>query len=300
MIGRKGFAFVMETRIGLALGGGGARGFAHLGALIALEEARIPLHMIAGTSMGAALGACRALGVDLHKVERLICMLDWNEMLQVTDNTIREVQKIIGRSVVEYMRGSTWKEEEAAPPEIARLNELFRLLTANRDFSDTVLPFAVVAADVETGERVVLDAGKIWRAVTASTAVPGVFAPVAHGDRFLIDGGVVDKLPADVVIEMGATAVIAVDTGAPLTRKVETCLEAILQAQRATSKHLTGLQLDYARARLGGRLVSLHPDVGHIRMFGFEHAEEAIREGKRAVRARLDDIKALCEGRADD
>ncbi|MEN6368476.1 MAG: patatin-like phospholipase family protein [Thermotogota bacterium] len=283
----------MERKIGLALGGGGARGLAHLGVLIGLEEAGIPIHAIAGTSMGAALAASKALGMDLHRLERLLCTLNLNSMLQVSDNTLREVQRIIGRSVMEYLRGSTWKEEAASPPELARLHELFSLLTARKEFADTLVPFAVVAADIETGQRVVLREGKIGPAVTASTAVPGVFSPVAYGGRYLVDGGIVDKLPVDVAVELGADSVIAVDTGAPLTRRVETYFEAILQAQRATSKHLTQLQLERSQERLGGRLVVLRPDVGWIRMFGFEYTEEAIQAGRASVSAHLDELREL-------
>ncbi len=283
----------MERKIGLALGGGGARGLAHLGVLIGLEEAGIPIYAIAGTSMGAALAATKALGMDLRRLEKLLCTLNLNSMLQVSDNTLREVQRIIGRSVMEYFRGSTWKEEAASPPELARLHELFSLLTARKTFADTVVPFAVVAADVETGQRVVLREGKIGPAVTASTAVPGVFSPVAYGGRYLVDGGIVDKLPVDVAVELGANSVIAVDTGAPLTRRVETYLEAILQAQRATSKHLTQLQLERSQERLSGRVVVLRPDVGWIRMFGFEYTEEAIQAGKASVSAHLDELYDL-------
>lgn len=283
----------MDRKIGLALGGGGARGFAHLGVLIGLEEAGISVHAIAGTSMGAALAATKALGMDLRKLEKLLCTLNFNSMLQVSDNTLREVQRIIGRSVMEYFRGSTWKEEAASPPELARLHELFSLLTAQKSFADTLVPFAVVAADVETGQRVVLREGRIGPAVTASTAVPGVFSPVAYGGRYLVDGGIVDKLPVDVAVELGANSVIAVDTGAPLTRRVETYVEAILQAQRATSKHLTQLQLERAEERLAGRLVVLRPDVGWIRMFAFEYAEEAIQAGKASVSAHLDQLREL-------
>jgi NTE family protein len=283
----------MDRRIGVALGGGGARGLAHLGVLIGLDEAKLPIHAIAGTSMGAALGAARALGVNLQLLARLLTTLDLNALLQVSDNTLREVQKIVGRSMVEYVRGSAWRGEGASPPDLARLNELFSLLTARKTFADTLVPFAVVATDVETGQRAVLNQGPISRAVTASTAVPGVFSPVAHEGRFLIDGGIVDKVPVDVVIEMGATAVIAVDTGAPIARRVETHLEAILQAQRSTSKHLTQMQLDAARRLLNDRLVILRPDVGWIRMFAFEYAEEAIQAGRASVTAHLDDVLEL-------
>jgi NTE family protein len=283
----------MTRKLGLALGGGGARGLAHLGVLLALDEAGIPVSMIAGTSMGAAIGASKAIGADLTMVRKLLETIDLNELLQVTDSTLRELQKIIGRSVIDYVRGSPWREEGASPHDLARLNELFSLLTANKRFENTLIPFAAVAADLETGERVVLRHGKLASAISASTAVPGIFSPVARDGRYLIDGGIVEKLPIDAVTDMGAEAVLAVDTGAPLDREVETCLDAILQSQRATSQHLTTLQLTRAREQLGDRLLVLRPDVGWIRMFGFEHTKEAIQAGEEVVRAHLDDMQEL-------
>lgn len=286
----------MTRKLGLALGGGGARGLAHLGVLLALDEAGIPISMIAGTSMGAAMGASKAIGADLTMVRKLLETIDLNELLQVTDSTLRELQKIIGRSVMEYVRGSPWREEGAAPHDLARLNELFSLLTANKRFEDTLIPFAAVAADLQTGERVVLQDGKLASAISASTAVPGVFSPVARDGRYLIDGGIVEKLPIDAVTDMGAEAVLAVDTGAPLDREIETCLDAILQSQRATSQHLTNLQQTRAREQLGDRLLVLRPDVGWIKMFGFEHTKEAIQAGEEVVRAHLDDVREILAG----
>ena len=283
----------MSRRLGLALGGGGARGLAHLGVLIALEEAGIPVSMIAGTSMGAAMGAAKSVGADLQLIASVLESLDLNDMLQVSDSTVREVQKIVGRSMVEYVRGSAWKEENYEPHDLVRLRELFRLLTAGKSFSDVEIPFATVAANLETGERVVMQEGLLYEAVVASTSVPGVFSPVACDGQFLIDGGVVDKLPVDVAIDLGAEAVVAVDTGAPLDRGVTTCLDALLQTQRVTSHQLTNLQLQYARERLDGHLIVIKPEVGWIRMFGFEHTRDAIQAGKDAAHAHLDDIRAL-------
>jgi NTE family protein len=285
----------MSLKLGLALGGGGARGLAHLGVLIALEDAGIPVSMIAGTSMGAVMGAAKSIGADLPMIARVLESVDLNDMLQVTDSTVREVQKIVGRSMVEYVRGSTWKEEDSKPHDLLRLRELFRLLTAGRSFSDAEIPYAAVAANLETGERVVLQEGLLCDAVVASTSVPGVFSPVACDGQFLIDGGVVDKLPVDVVIDMGADAVIAIDAGAPLDREISTCLDTLLQTQRVTSHQLTALQLEVAAKRLHGNLIVIKPDVGWIRMFAFEHTQAAIQAGKDAVTARLDDIHALVD-----
>ncbi len=283
----------MSRQLGLALGGGGARGLAHLGVLIALEDAGIPISMIAGTSMGAAMGAAKAVGADLRLIAKVLEAVDLNDLLQVTDSTAREVQKIVGRSMVEFVRGSAWREGDSKPHDLLRLRELFCLLTAGKRFSDIQIPFAAVAANLETGERVVLKDGLLCDAVVASTSVPGVFSPVAYDGQFLIDGGVVDKLPADVVIDMGAQAVLAVDTGAPLDREIATCLDTLLQTQRVTSHQLTQLQLSVATEKLAGHLLVIRPDVGWIRMFSFEHTQAAIQAGKDAVIAHLDSIRAL-------
>ncbi|MBU1049866.1 patatin-like phospholipase family protein [Candidatus Bipolaricaulota bacterium] len=283
----------MSKRLGLALGGGGARGLAHLGVLIALQDEGIPVSMIAGTSMGAVMGAAMAVGGDLKLIAKVLVSVDLNDMLQVSDSTVREVQKIVGRSMVEYVRGSVWREEDSRPHDLLRLRELFGLLTAGKCFRDIKIPYAAVAANLETGERVVLREGLLSDAVVASTSVPGVFSPVAFEGQFLIDGGVVDKLPADVVIDMGAEAVLAVDTGAPLDREISTCLDTLLQTQRVTSHHLTQLQIAVATERLGGNLLVIQPDVSWIRMFAFEHTQAAIQAGKDSVHAHLDDIWAL-------
>ena len=283
-----------RRKIGLALGGGGARGFAHLGILIALAENEIPIDFISGTSMGAVIGAARALGMDLDRLRRLLSCLDINELLQVSESTIREVQKAIGRGLIEYVRGSDWHASDGFPQDLARVYELFSLLTANKEFSDTVIPFTVVAADLETGERVVLTEGKLYKAVTASAAIPGTFSPVAHQGRYLIDGGVIDKVPANVTIDMGADAVIAVDTGASLTRSVRTTLDALLQSQRITSHELTRLQMEKDRQRVDGRFILLRPKVSWITMLAFQHVAEAITAGKDEACAHMDEIKKLC------
>ena len=283
----------MSHTLGLALGGGGARGLAHLGVLIELERGGLPIACIAGTSMGAAMGAVRAAGLDLERVAQILVSLNLNDLLQVSDSTARELQKLIGRSMMEYVRGSEWREEDARPHDLARLRELFRLLTAGKRFDETVLPFAAVADDLETGDPVILREGFLSEAIVASTSVPGIFSPVALDGQFLIDGGVVNKLPVDVAIDMGASAVLAVDTGAPMTRSVTTCLEALLQGQRVTSHRLTDMQLLQAAERLDGRLLVLQPEVGPIRMFSFDRTEEAIQAGREAVRVRLDEIAQL-------
>jgi len=278
------------------LGGGGARGFAHLGVLMALEENDIPIDIITGTSMGAAMGAIKALGLNLRKMERLLSSLDLNDLLQVSDSTLREMERGIGRGMMEYLRGSSWREPGYIPERLARMFRLFYLLSANKGFSEIVVPFAVVAAELESGARVVLSEGKIYKAVTASAAIPGVFYPVRHEGRYLIDGGVIDKIPADVAVELGAGIVIAVDTSSPLEKRVENSLYVLLQAQRIPSAELTELQLDRVRKQVNGRFILLRPDLEGIGMLAFNHLGEAVQAGREKALTRMDEIKALCSG----
>ena len=297
MIARRGFFLKHTLRLGLALGGGGARGFAHLGVLIALEENQIPVSVITGTSIGAVIGAAKALEMDLKKLEQLLSCLDLNELLQVSSSTTREIQRVIGRGMVEYVRGTNLREEKTTPERLARIRELFSLLTANKSFSDITIPFAAVAADLETGQRVVLNQGKLSQAAAASAAIPGVFHPVRYRKRFLIDGGVIDKIPASLAIEMGAESVLAIDTGAPLASSINTSFDIFLQTYGITSRELTSLQLDTVRKQVSGRFLLLKPDVSWIKLLDFEQSSAAIQAGKEVAIAHISEIKELCVAR---
>jgi NTE family protein len=265
--------------------------------LIALERGGIPVDVITGTSLGAAMGAARALGMDLSFLARVLDSLDLNELLQVSSGTMREIQRAIGRGVIEYVRGPKWRDPDRESPSTTRMRDLFSLLTGGRSFSDTTLPFAAIAADLETGERVVLQEGGLGEAIAASAAVPGVFPPVAHGGRYLIDGGILDKIPADVAVDLGAEAVVAVDTGAPLTREVHTSFDALLQSERITSRHLTALQLEQVSAALDGRLVIIRPPVGWMTMFDFGHLSSAVAAGEEAAGEQIDEVRDMLHRR---
>jgi len=199
--------------------------------------------------------------------------------------------------MVEYVRGTSLREEKTTPERLARIRELFSLLTANKSFSDITIPFAAVAADLETGQRVVLNQGKLSQAAAASAAIPGVFHPVRYGKRFLIDGGVIDKIPASLAIEMGAESVLAIDTGAPLASSINTSFDIFLQTYGITSRELTGLQLDAVRKQVSGRFLLLRPDVGWIKLLDFEQSAAAIQAGKEVAIAHISEIKELCVAR---
>ena len=177
-----------NARIGLALSGGGARGLAHIGVLKVLEEAQIPVHMVAGTSMGGVLAALYAAGRSASEIEGLARSLRLLDILQ----RCRSGLGLLGQAKM-----------------AKRLREaLGRGLT----FDQLRLPLSLVAADLETGDEVIIQDGSVIEGVLATAAFPAVFPPVRWRGRWLIDGGVLNPVPFDVVRHMGADRVIAVHT----------------------------------------------------------------------------------------
>ncbi len=245
-----------DRRVGLALGGGLARGLAHIGVLKVLKEAGVGLSYIAGTSMGSVVGALYACGLDLKMISLLAERISRRNWMDLT-----------------FPRKGLIAGE--------RLEELVHLLTAGRSFSDLSVPLAVVAVDLISGEKVVIDEGPVARAVRASCAIPGVFSPVKIGEKVLVDGGVLQRVPASVVREMGAELVIAVDVGVNagdykldhifdvLSRSIEIMSRKIRQSQKGDADLL------------------VLPAVDDIGSFDFQRVEEAICRGEAAMRELL-------------
>lgn len=176
-------------RVGLALGSGGARGWAHLGVLEALRENGVEVHCVAGTSMGAAVGSFYAAGRE-QALRELAMNLDWNRLRQF----FWEIS--LSRSGLTDGR---------------RLLEETAKLLGHREFRELNVPFRAVATDLADGTEVVLSSGDLLQALRASISIPGLFSPVRIGRRLLVDGGLVNPVPVNVVRDMGAQVVIAVD-----------------------------------------------------------------------------------------
>ena len=214
-----------RPRVGLVLSGGGARGLSHVGVLKVLEEARVPVDLIVGTSMGAIIGGLYASGMNAGEIEREILELDWSGVFEAREPR----QKLSQRR----------KEEDFLLSPVLRLgfaNGEFRLPTGAVStraleamlrrytlptrhlarFDELPTPFRAVATDMETGEAVILQDGDLAAALRASMSVPGFFAPLEWEGRILGDGGLVNNLPVDVARAMGADVVIAVNIGTPL------------------------------------------------------------------------------------
>lgn len=287
----------MRPVIGLALGGGGARGYAHIGVIRTLIAHQIPIDVVAGTSMGAVIGGAYACGVDLYKLEKILKNLDVNKLLGIPDTTLRGIESLAGKTASEYLfKRADWRTYE--PERLKQLYGFLQLFTGERTFEDLSVPLSVIACDIDTGEEIVLRSGKLYRAIAASMSFPGIHPPIHHDGRFLVDGGLVNKIPVDAAVAMGAQIVIAVDVGASLNARVMTSLDVLVQSQAITSRELVRLKLELMHQRLGENLVVIRPGVDRIRMFQLRQLDLPIREGERATVEKLDLIKEIIQKRS--
>lgn len=257
-----------SKKIGIALSGGGARGFAHVGVLKALVENDIPIDLVAGTSAGSIVGAAFASGMSIAEITAMCERVRWL-------NTIRPAFSL--RGIL-----------SSAPLG----NFLERELPVDR-FEDLRVPFAAIGCDLATGKEVVFkDNGDLIFAVRASCAVPGVFAPLAKDDnRLLVDGGVVSQMPVRTVQSMGADKVIAVDLlacGSTSRTKPSMALGILILSALTLSR--TFSKFEGADAD-----IVIEPRIAHIRPDRLQNRDECLRLGEEAALAHIDKIKALIE-----
>ncbi|MEW6459132.1 MAG: patatin-like phospholipase family protein [Bacillota bacterium] len=290
-----------RPRIGLALGGGGARGYAHLGVLKAFREANIPIDVIAGTSMGAVVGAAYASGYRIDELIDMALQIRWRRLVSLADPTIPRQGVIAGN----------------------RLEKYFDALTMGREFNQLEKTLIVVAADIATGEEVRINSGPVARALRASTAVPGIFCPVKSGRRILVDGSVTSPVPLAAAAEAGAAVVVAVDVCSPVDRtdvlvQAWKCWKEMpsKKAYRLTgapgfwrflkpvlpeSVNIVSRSLDLydryvntsPRVTPSVRRWLLRPAVEDVRWYEFHRVRECIQAGEAVGRQAADQIKAL-------
>jgi len=280
-----------RPKVGVALGGGGARGYAHIGVLRVLQEEGIPIELVVGTSMGAIIGGAYAVGIDLGKLARVLSNLDLNRLLGIPYSTFHEVGTVAGRIAAELFTRTDWREREQEGTRA--LCQFFAIFSKGLRFEDLGVEFAVVAADIDSGEEVVLREGPLYRAIAASATVPGIHYPIQVGNRFLVDGGIINRVPADAALRLGAEIVIAVDVSAPLAAEVTSSIDVLTQCEAITARELTQVKLERVRERLGERLVVLRPRLDGISMLSLDRVSAAAREGEREARKHLARIKAL-------
>jgi NTE family protein len=280
-----------RPKIGLVLGGGGAKGAAHVGVLKVLEELRIPIDCIAGTSMGAIVGGMYASGMSPAEIEQFLISQDWSELF--TDEPARkdigfrrksEDYHNLSKITFGYHGGRLRAARSIFEAEkIGLLFETILLPAAGiHDFDRLPISFRAVSADLETGEMVVLGGGRLAEAVRASMSLPGIFPPVEVGGRYLTDGGIVRNLPVDVVQSLGAEIIIAVNVQKPFLQRDE--LTSSLGIMDQSMDIMIRANVLQQIALLERQDVLIQPDLGAISTEDFERGAEAAKRGEAAVR----------------
>jgi len=275
-----------RPRIGLVLSGGGARGAAHVGVLKVLDEMRVPVDAIAGTSMGAVVGGLYASGMTGADIERLIRSLNWQDAFQ--DRPPREElgfrRKQDDRNfLVRYALGVTDKGFVLPRGLVQgqKLEQVLRRATLPvaeiASFDRLPIPFRAIATDLETGEEVVMDSGDLVSAMRASMSAPGVFAPAQRDGRLLVDGGLVENLPIDAARAMGVDVLIVVDVSFPLYAREE--LTSPLEVtNQAFAIMIRGRTLEQ-RKKLGASDIIIDPPLGRFPSADFSRVPQALRAG---------------------
>lgn len=295
-----------RPKIGLVLGGGGARGGAHVGVLRVLEELRVPVDYLAGTSMGSLVGALYCEGYSPDEIERIVRAIPWDKAFR--DAPDRRLQSFRQKedenlALLPFELGAGRKGISGRSGIITgtRIDFIFRTLTlevsSNQHFDRLRIPYRAIATDLKNGEMVVLDQGDLADAMRASMSVPGVFTPVEIDGRVLVDGGLARNIPVDVVRSMGAERVIAIDVGTLLRQEVRDLTAVGVLSQ--TSAAMGARNRAESRAQIGPGDLLITPELGQFSAADFERIEEAIALGEVAARAQEAELRRYSVSEAE-
>ena len=281
-----------KLKVALALGGGGARGLAHIGVLKVLERENIPIDIITGTSMGAIIGGVYALKKDISAIEKVAEKYSKISEFNIDFSFNKKGEK--DKSFFLKKMSDFLKKGYILNLELRRkyINEgegvkkIIRELVDDKTFSDTKIPFATVAADLVKGEKVILNQGKLFDALLASSSIPGMFPPVILDKKILVDGGIVDVVPIGVAQSLGANFIIAVSVSQTIKKRTEfsNAVEIFFRSDSITSAELRKLQLSFAD-------VLITPKVGRFHWSDFSKPEQCIREGEMATQDAISELK---------
>lgn len=290
-----------RPRVGLVLGGGGARGAAHIGVLEVLERLRVPVDCIAGTSMGALVAGAYAAGVAPAAMREAMGDADWNDMFQDNpafyDMSYRN-KRLSQAFVPGSELGVTDKGLRYMPGVVtgqkikAFFNELVHADRGERVIEDLKLPLSIVATDIGTGSRVVIRDGSLTQAMRASMSVPGLMAPVERNGQQLVDGGLVDNVPiGEVRARCQPDVVIAVNVGSPLLKPDQ--IGSLLSVTAQMVNILTEQNVTQSLATLNSTDIYIKPDLEGIGAGDFPRASETADRGRQAAVAVADQLKRL-------
>jgi NTE family protein len=253
-----------QPKIGLALGSGGARGFAHLGVIKVLKDEGIPIHLIAGSSMGALVGSFYGAGIEMDRLYKLSTAFKRKYFL---DFTVPKMGFITGKKVKEFIK----------------------VFTHGKNIEELSIPLGIVATDLLTGEKVVFKKGPVSDAVRASISIPGIFVPEKYKGRILVDGGVSDRVPVSVAKEMGADIVIAVDVSrVKRNAEITSIYDVIMQS-------IDIMQNEIVTNREIAADIMIRPPVEPYSSRAFTNIDEIIAIGEEETKKHLRQIKNVIE-----
>lgn len=290
-----------RPRIGLVLGGGGARGAAHIGVLEVLERLRVPVDCIAGTSMGALVAGAYAAGLSPAEMRSELAKADWNDMFQdnppyseinyrnkeISTRFMPGSETGVGEKGVAYQRGVVSGQKIKL-----FFNRLVGSDLGERNIESLPLPLSIIATDIGNGEKVVFRDGSLTKAMRASMSVPGMMAPVEHQGHKLVDGGLVDNLPiAEARARCRADIVIAVNVGSPLLKADE--VGSLLTVSMQMVNILTEQNVTHSLASLQAGDIYIKPDLEGISAGDFSRTSETADRGRVAAEVIADRLKAF-------
>jgi NTE family protein len=285
--------FWKKKRIGLALGGGGARGLAHIGVLMVLERERIPIDLIVGTSMGALVGGAYASGVSPDELQKRVgAYLNSPEFQSSAIKAFQTAHAKGGAGLTEkiqaYFRNTFYLVQAMFKPGILPKEDFQMIIDyfiPDIQIEETRIPFRAVAADLVSGEEIIFSTGPLRQAVMASCAVPGAIKPLREGERLLSDGGIISLVPTSIARQEGANIVIAVAVDRDIDpEELRTVVDVYQRVNEIMSEKLKNYELANSD-------VVILPEVGNLHWSDFSQAINLIDEGEKAAREKLDDIR---------
>ncbi len=292
-----------RPKIGLVLAGGGAKGAAHVGVLKVLEEMRIPIDVVVGTSMGSIVGGLYASGMRPDDIERAIREIDWVDVFEdAPDRADRSFRRKADDALYVFKAKPGFGDGKIKLPLAVvqgqkfdlQLNRLTQGVSAVGDFDRLPIPFRAVAADLETGEQVVLKSGSLPRALRASMAVPGAFNPVEMDGRLLVDGGIANNIPISVARDLGADVLIVSELGTDMLTRDE--IESGIDVAAQMVNFLFVINSRQQLKTLAEDDVRISVELGEIGAGSFERIREAIPLGEQAARSAADKLSRYALG----
>jgi NTE family protein len=288
-----------RPKIGLVLSGGGAKGFAHIGVLKVLEENGIRPDYIAGTSMGAVVGALYSVGYSPEEIEKIMIKIDWKDIIKdlpdrediPLENKISEENYPASIAFDKELNLYFPKGLKQGQKIYLKLKELLWGASGIRNFDDLPIPLRVIATDLDSGKAKSFYQGDLAKVISASIAIPTLFGPVEIDGQNYVDGLITRNFPVEDVINMGADIVLGIDVGVQIEGKKEynilTVLDQVLAIQSHNSTPDQKSMADYI----------IEPDISRFKTNDFESAEEIIKAGEKKARSQINSLKELIKDR---